>query len=388
MLSLFAGAVLAVELWQTPLPHYITGEGKFRYEYDPTKLGLPLGVQLKNAHGLALSHADGSIYFTYESMDGTKSDPATRALIRYDADGTNPTLLGADNRLAQGVPHGLKLSVEDGVEYLYHANNVATVTKTDMKANIIWSTNMTREWTNTSSWPFKPTDVLVPPGSDQARGRAHASALPRPPHPPPPPSATGPPRPGAGGGGDGYGSSKVHGFDLRTGNFTGFVFGGQGSGDDPVEFNCDHGMSYDTRVEQVVVADRANHQLRWLDPATQKQVRKHAYPESPLPCNAQTSLGTELGGDYMIVPDLGEPTTGNVYILDASNTIVSTLTVSKLLGRDGSKHPHDAIFLRNGDVAVVCWNPGTITYWKRLPEEADAPGEQQKPAEAAPLDEL
>ena len=50
--------------------------------------------------------------------------------------------------------------------------------------------------------------------------------------------------------------------------------------------------------------------------------------------------------------------------------------INKLLGATGSKHPHDAIFLKNGDIAVVCWAPGTITYWKHLPpsaEEATAP---------------
>ena len=34
---------------------------------------LPKSVQLLNAHGLAMSHVDGSIYFTYESVASAKA---------------------------------------------------------------------------------------------------------------------------------------------------------------------------------------------------------------------------------------------------------------------------------------------------------------------------
>ena len=306
----------------------ITGNGSFRYQYDPTRLVLPKSVQLLNAHGLAMSHVDGSIYFTYESVVSTKTQPQTRALIRFNADGTNATLLGKDNQLAQGVPHGIKLAVEDGVEYLYHANNDAIVTKTDLEGNVIWTRDMTSVWSkDASNWPFKPTDVLLPPG-----GKTVYVA-------------------------DGYGSSKVHGFDTKTGNYTGFVFGGAGTGTAPLQFHCDHGISYDTRVNQILVSDRANHRLVWIDEQG-KFISTKAYPQVPLPCNAQTSNGTSLGGDYLIIPGLGESVSGSTFILDKNNNIISTLEVNKFLGATGSKHPHDAIFLSNGDVAVVCWAPG------------------------------
>ena len=268
----------------------ITGEGKFRYQYDPSKFQLPAGVKLLNAHGLAMSHVDGSVYFTYESVVMTKSQPDTRALIRYNADGTNPTLLGKDNTLAQGVPHGLKLSVENGREYLYHANNEALIAKTDLEGNIIWRHDLTANWTGTSNWPFKPTDVLYVPET----GVVYVA--------------------------DGYGSSKVHGFNATTGEYTGFVFGGKGSGDDPIQFNCDHGISYDTRVNQILVSDRANHRLRWIDPSG-KLIKTETYPTCTLPCNAQTSNGTSLGGDYLIVPGLGEDVSGSALIMDADNKV-------------------------------------------------------------------
>jgi len=37
------------------------------------------------------------------------------------------------------------------------------------------------------------------------------------------------------------------------------------------------------------------------------------------------------------------------------------------LGSQGFKHPHDAIWLPNGDIVVCTWNPGRLGYFKRLP---------------------
>lgn len=334
--------VVVADLPEGPIQSaIITGQGKFQYQYDATKFVLPKGVQLLNAHGLAMSHVDGSIYFTYESVAAAKALPETRALIRYNADGTNGTLLGRDNTLAQGVPHGIKLAVENGIEYLYHANNDAIVAKTDLEGNIIWRHDMTAAWSkNSEFWPFKPTDVVLPPGLDQVYVA------------------------------DGYGSSKVHGFDTKTGNYTGLVFGGKGKQDKPILFNCDHGISFDTRVNQLVVSDRANGRLRWVD-YQGNLLNTTAHAEVPLPCNAQTSNGTVLGGDYLIVPGLGESVSGSAFIYDKSNDIISTLEINKYLGATGSKHPHDAIFLQNGDVAIVCWAPGTITYWTHLKTEEE-----------------
>lgn len=321
----------------------ITGSGNFTYQYDPTKLVLPPSVALLNAHGLAISQVDGAIYFTYESQCSNKMDcpDGTAALIRFNPDGTNATLLG-DKTLAYGTPHGLKLSTENGVEYLYHANNYAIVHKTTLDGTVVWSSNMSALWPEgNENYPFKPTDVLVPPGSPIAYVA------------------------------DGYSQSKVHGFDINTGNYTGFVFGGKGKQDKPILFNCDHGISFDTRVNQIVVSDRANGRLRWIDTQGNLLATKE-YEDLPYPCNAQTSFGTDLGGDYMIVPDLGTVTpkdgvVGIVGILDKANQLVSKLEIQKYLGKTGSMYPHDAIFLRNGDIAIVCWKPGTITYWKKIP---------------------
>eukprot|EP00041_Stephanoeca_diplocostata_P032311 m.1032799 g.1032799 ORF g.1032799 m.1032799 type:complete len:362 (-) comp24127_c0_seq6:236-1321(-) len=347
-------AALISSVSSTPV---VSGSGNFRYQYDPAKLKLPASVQLLNGHGLTRDKA-GNIYFTYESTN--KDDPGVRALIRFQPDGTGGTLLG-DASLAQGVPHGIKIAEEDdGTEYLYHGNNAAKVHKTTLDGKYIWTTDMTDVWSrNKTHWPFKPTDVLVPPGETAVFVA------------------------------DGYGLSKVHEFDTQTGNYTGVVFGGKGTGNAPIQFNCDHGISFDDRIGKIVVSDRSNHRLRWIDDDGTLVKDLNLTLEVPLPCNAQTSSGTVLGGDYLIVPGLGldfaDPgpwLNGTVGIYDINNTLVSNIEVAKHLGVGvlGHTHPHDAIFLRNGDIAVAIWkgheagSVGGLEYWTRLPNNGTEDG--------------
>ena len=42
-------------------------------------------------------------------------------------------------------------------------------------------------------------------------------------------------------------------------------------------------------------------------------------------------------------------------------------TLQVLLAAEQHLHPHDAIFLANGDMVVATWAPGRISYWKLLP---------------------
>ncbi len=42
-------------------------------------------------------------------------------------------------------------------------------------------------------------------------------------------------------------------------------------------------------------------------------------------------------------------------VLDGDNQVVSVLEIAELLGDQGHMHPHDAIFLENGDIVVCCW---------------------------------
>ena len=344
----------------SPLPPVISGQGQFRYRYEPRKLVLPPSVELVNGHGVA-KDAAGNIYFTYESAN--KGDAGVRALLRFAPDGTGGKLLG-NATLAQGVPHGIKVQREaDGKEYLYHANNAATVTKTTLDGDIIWRSDMTAAWQgNKSFWPFKPTDLLIPPGEANTVLVA-----------------------------DGYGLSKVHSFDRTTGEYTGQAFGGKGDGSTPGQaatFDCNHGLSLDDRPGapgKIVVSDRSNHRLVWIGGGGTLLATLNVSATVPLPCNAQTSAGTSLGGEYLVVPGLGvdyvDPgpwLNGSVSIYNGNNVLVSNIEVARHLGVGvlGHTHPHDAIFLGNGDLVVAVWKGhekgslGGLEYWTRLSERA------------------
>lgn len=294
----------------------IGGSGAFRYQYLPDKLVLPPEVRMRNGHGLC-HDAKGNIYFTFEPE---KVEAATRCLVRFAPDGTQPQLLGTDNALAFGVPHGLNIHADaDGKEHLYHANNAATIFKTTLDGEIVW----------TQKWPpamgnYHPTDTIVTPDGK------HLLVA------------------------DGYGSSMLHVLNTADGVYAGKSWGGLGGHHG--EFNCPHGITYDPRRKLVLVTDRGNKRIEYysVDGVYQSSVET---PASQAPCNA------DFLGDLVLVPDLNGP----IVILDKDNQAVSVIEVGKLLGAQGFVHPHDAIWLPNGDIVVCTWNPGRLGYWQRLP---------------------
>jgi hypothetical protein len=227
--------------------------------------------------------------------------------------------LGTNNALAFGAPHGLSFHLEqDGHAVLYHANNQATVHKTTLEGDILW----------TQKWPsqmgnYKPTDVVAVPGSDRVLVA------------------------------DGYGSSMIHALRAADGVYAGKSWGGLGPSHG--ELNCPHGITYDPRRKLILTADRGNKRLEYFE----LNGRYHStiqVKELSAPCTA------DIQGDFLLVPDLDGP----VVILDRDNQAVSVIEVGKLLGAQGFKHPHDAIWLANGDIAVCTWNPGRLGYWRKL----------------------
>jgi hypothetical protein len=138
---------------------------------------------------------------------------------------------------------------------------------------------------------------------------------------------------------------------------------------EPTRFNCNHGMGYDASSGLLVFTDRANSRLVYTDP-TGQFVKETPLGDGglSLPCNV------DVKGDFAIAASLGDGngmSNGEVGIVDQrSNQVVSVLEIAKLLGGapgEGHNHPHDAIFLPNGDVVVGTWNPGHLSYWVRPP---------------------
>ena len=219
----------------------------------------------------------------------------------------------------------------------------------------MWSNNNSLG-TNTSLFqPFSPTDAVGIP----ERGAVYI--------------------------GDGYGSSYIHVLDAATGEYK-TTFGGKGSVDG--KFNCPHGINIDPRSSvgsnNLIISNRGNARLDYftLDGKYVSTVTAangtfpSPIPELPQPCNVNFLEPTAAAAaaaaksdaapiTMAIVPDLSGP----VGILDGNNTVVSIIDMGKLLGPSGYVHPHDGVFLPNGDIVVCFWNPGRLSYWKRLPPQ-------------------
>jgi hypothetical protein len=67
-----------------------------------------------------------------------------------------------------------------------------------------------------------------------------------------------------------------------------------------------------------------------------------------------------------------------VAVLSNTHETLSVVNVSVLLAAEQHKHPHDAIFLANGDIVVATWAPGRMSYWKLLkPGDEHYEGEEE-----------
>merc|ERR1712232_1000324 len=144
--------------------------------------------------------------------------------------------------LTTGVPHGLRIEHDPVTKesYLYHANNDAKIIKTKLDGSVIRTTSL-KSWQKEKPqyWPIKPCDAIVVPGTDTLLVA------------------------------DGYGSSFIHAFNKKTGQYMeGKTFGGKGaSTSDPIKFNTPHGINVDPRRPgTLVVSDRSNNRLVWITP--------------------------------------------------------------------------------------------------------------------------
>jgi len=311
----------------------IGGYGDYRYQYMPDLLQAPAGASLVNCHGL-VTDKDNNIYLTYQN-DGKDQN----CLIRWKPDGTGGEFLtGGNSTLCSGTPHGLKIATEHNQQFLYHANNNQKLTKTTLDGTIVWQVN--GNFGQDPKLPYRPTWFAVPPNSEYVYLC------------------------------DGYGSNNVYPF-TRDGKWSGKTYGGKGDRSQHGKFSTNHGCTYDPRpghTNKIVVSDRANSRLEYFtyDPKTPDTFTYSSTVDmvpsmtnKSLPCNIR--MYPEQDG-RSIVPDLEGP----VAVLDKDNKVISVVKVSELLAAQQHKHPHDAIFLPNGDMVVATWAPGRISYWKRL----------------------
>ena len=379
--ELDAASGLCWESGTTPPPPLaapiIGGSGKFRYQYMPDLLKAPTGATLVNCHGLSVD-ANENIILTYQN-DG-KTDP--HCLITWKPDGTGGEFAAKDTPgLCSGTPHGLKITTEGGAQFLYHANNAKKLAKTTLDGDLVWivdgpfgqdmtcgpemcpsdSCHCTGTAPNLQA-PYIPTWFATPPDTPYMYLC------------------------------DGYGSDRVFAFESRTGAYMNVSWGGRspaglhpgvaGAAAAPHgTFMENHGCTYDprptTEPHTIVVSDRRNMRFEFYhyDPASYKTFKWYKSVDmqpslgpGTLPCNMRMTHGSKLDptkDGRSVVPDLNGP----VAVLDSNHTVLSVVNVSVLLAAEQHKHPHDAIFLANGDIVVATWAPGRVSYWKKLPVE-------------------
>jgi DNA-binding beta-propeller fold protein YncE len=286
------------------------------YQYVPGMLQLPKDVNLKHAHGLARDKQD-NIYLAYESNE---IDANTHAIAVFNREGQFVRYIG-DQTLAEGSPHGLDLVYEGDKKILYLSNNGQTVRKIDMQGQILWEAAKSPTHEIYQQGAYKPTDTAVGPDNKTVFVA------------------------------DGYGSSTISARKSADGLYMGNLWqGGKLEG----KMKTPHGVTFDSRVKRLAVSDRGNARVLYysLDGTFHSQVTGQGISEV---CN------TDVWQQYLLVPNLD----GSVVYLDKNNTLAGTIELDRWLGEAGHKHPHDAIFMSNGDIVIATWNPGRLSYWKR-----------------------
>ena len=327
-----SSTMLAIFIMGAPAPTahapIIGGYGDFIFQYEPSRLVMPAGTSLNNAHGLVVDPLTNEIILTYEP----NHDTDTHCMVRFKPDGTDGVTIGDGTGLCEGTPHGLRLSAEGSDLYLYHANNDATLHKTTLDGKLLWTVKGAPT-IDPAFQPNKPTWFAAPPGSKFVYMA------------------------------DGYGSNYVHSY-THDGVYANYSFGGRGT--DFGKFQTCHCINYDARVGKIIVTDRENHRHQYFDlnPTGGPQLTFSSVFTTPgldRPCTHHVAPD----GVHAVVPALEGP----VGILDSTNALVSLVNVSGLLGNLGHLHPHDAIMLPSGDLVVATWAPGRLSYWRKLPKE-------------------
>jgi hypothetical protein len=304
----------------------LLGCGEHTYQCLHDWLRPPDHIRWGNTLGLA-QDASGRIYVSHTVHPQSLCKDA---IAVFDAEGRFLTSWGT---MPCGGAHGLDLRQETGTEFLYHCDTARRkVVKTTLSGDVVWEQGVPREsGLYGSEDPFIPTNVAFGPDND-----FYVT--------------------------DGYGSDWIHHFD-GDGRYL-HSFGGKGS--EPGKVMNAHGIWLDDRGAEprLVVADRANSRLQYftLDGRHAGFVRDGMRQ----PCHF------DVRSELMLVPDLKSVLT----ILDADNRVVaqlgdgypSTLRDSPREGFLPGKfiHPHDAMFLHNGDILVAEWVPiGRITLLRK-----------------------
>ena len=329
----------------------ILGQGAHTYEAIHDWGELPASIKWGNTHGV-VEDSQGNIYVHHTVY---KDSESADTMVVFDAKGKFVRSWGKEFR---GVAHGLHIRKEGTNEFLYltvNAGNArmtpqpemqAIVLKTTLKGEIVWKIqgpppdiDAYKPGADGKAKAYNPTNIAIAPNGDFYVG-------------------------------DGYGSSHMLRFSA-SGKFIGEI-GTPGHGDG--QLDNPHGQWVDLRGHDPVlaVADRGNRRIQTftLDGKHLATIKDESHLR--MPCHFHTQ------GDSMVCPDLDS----QVCILDRNYKVVAQLGDGQASnGPVGSRRgqlrsqftpgqfiaPHDAIFLKTGDILVAEWLPiGRITLLRRV----------------------
>ena len=313
----------------------ITGSGAHRYECVHEWLVPPEGLVWGDTHGLC-QDSQGFIYVGHTVHASSKRP---ESVVVYDPNGKFVRAFGAEFR---GGAHGLDVRKEAGTELLYHCDTARSrVVKTSLTGEVLWSHDYPNEVPAYAGAPinYVPTNVAFAPNGDFFVG-------------------------------DGYGSHHMLKYSA-SGKFLQEI-GSVGKGD--AELNSPHGQWVDLRGPEpvLVIADRGNRriQLFTLDGRHIRTVKDDTRLRMPchfdvrgdlMVCADLDSQVCLLDRDYAVVAQLGDGLAENGAVGSRRKQSRAEFTPGKFIC------PHDAIFLKNGDILVAEWLPiGRITLLRHL----------------------
>ncbi len=321
-----AGAPFARTADRTGTRNPVVGKGEHTYECIHDWITPPKGLSFGDTHGLTQDKA-GRIYL---AQTVHASSEGADAVCVFDPDGKFIESWGSEFR---GGAHGLDIREESGEEFLYHCDTRRRlIVKTNLKGEVLFERSFPSEagvYADAGRWC--PTNVAFSPDGDFLVG-------------------------------DGYGSSYIHRYSADGSYKSTIARPGSKTG----EVSCPHGLWLDDRFDEprLAVADRSNRRIQYMTFEGEHLGFVRAGIRQP--CHFKTRNG------FLLVPDLASVVT----ILGPENQVITHLgdgQPSNLRGAPREKfidgkfvHPHDAIWLANGDILVAEWVPiGRVTLLRK-----------------------